>query len=199
VEESADGGFGAVEDGGDFGGGEIFEGGEKEGLALVFGEAVEGVEDEGHTLGFGEGLVGGEVGGDEGLGEEGIDLVGADAALAVEGEVPGDADEPGAEVADGGKLVLVLEDAEERVLDDVFGFGAVAEDGVSDAEEEGGVGGDEVGEVELGCAGEGFRWGGVRQNQAVTLNHVWPSIGTDGGVRGTLVLFLGREQGGSRE
>jgi hypothetical protein len=191
VEEGADGGFGALKDGGDFGGGELFEGGEEEGLALVFGEAVEGVEDEVHALGFGEGEVGGEVGGNEGLGEEGVDLVGADAALAIEGEVPGDADEPGAEVADGGELVLVLEDAEEGVLDDVFGFGTVAEDGVGDAEEERGVGGDEGGEVELGCAGEGVRWGGVRQNQAVTLNHVWPSIGTDGEVGGTLVFFWG--------
>ncbi len=87
-------------------------------------------------------------------GEGFVELVGADAAAAVDGEVPGDADEPDAEVADVGELELMFENAEEDVLDDVFGLGAVAEDGVGDAEEQRGVGLDERGQVGLRC---GFR------------------------------------------
>lgn len=159
-EEGSDGGWGAAEDEGDFGGGEVVDGGEEEGVALGWGEAVEFGEDGLDLLGLGEDEVGGEGLGGEGLGELGVELVGADAAAAVEGKAPADADEPGAEVADVGEGVPVFEDAEEGVLDDVFGFGGVAEDGVGDAEEEGGVGVDEAGDVVGGvglrvCAGDG--------------------------------------------
>jgi hypothetical protein len=90
--------------------------------------------------GFVAGLGGGGGGGDEGVGEERIHLVGTDASATVEGEVPGDADEPDAVVANGGEFVLVFEDADEGVLHDVFSLCGVAQDGVGDAEEERGVG-----------------------------------------------------------
>ena len=51
-------------------------------------------------------------------------------------ESSSDADEPEAEIADLGEGVGVLEDAEEGVLHDVLSFGAGAEDGVGDAEEQ---------------------------------------------------------------
>ena len=105
-EQGADGGFGAVEDGGDFGDAEFVDGGEEQGVALGFGEALDFAEGGGDLAGVGEGLVGGNGVGDEGFGEGFVELVGADAAAAVDGEVPGDADEPDAEVADCGELEL---------------------------------------------------------------------------------------------
>ncbi len=150
-EQGADGGFGAVEDGGDFGDAEFIDGGEQEGVAFGFGKALDFAEGGGDLAGVGEGLVGGNGAGDEGGGEGFVELVGTDATAAVDGEVPGDADEPDAKVADGGKLFLVFEHAEEGVLDDVFGFGTVAEDGMGDAEEQGRVSLDERGEVRLRC------------------------------------------------
>ncbi len=120
-------------------------------MALGFGEALDFAEGGGDLAGVGEGLIGGDGAGDEGFGEGFVELIGADAATAVDGEVPGDADEPDAEVADGGELLLVFEDAEEDVLDDVFRLGAVAEDGVGDAKEQAGVRLDERGQG-------GLRW-----------------------------------------
>lgn len=143
-----------MEDGGDFGDAEFVEGGEKEGVAFGFGEAVDLAEDGGDVVGVGEGLVGGRGSGDERVGEGLVELVGTDATAAVEGEVPGDADEPDAEVADGGKFALMFKDTEEDILDHVFGLGWVAEDGVGDAVEERGVGRDERGEI-------GLRWDGL--------------------------------------
>jgi hypothetical protein len=74
------------------------------------------------VAGVGEGLAGGCGAGDEGGGEVVVELVGTDAAAAVDGEVPGDADVPDAEVADGREIELVgfagvLQNAEEGVLD----------------------------------------------------------------------------------
>ena len=138
-----------MEDGGDFGDAELVDGGEKAGVALGLWEAVDLAEDSGDVAGVGEGLIGGHGGGEECVGEGLVELVGADAPSAVEGEVPGDADEPDAEVADGGELVLMFEYAEKDVLNNVFGLGGVAEDGVGDAVEERGVGRDERGEI--GC------------------------------------------------
>jgi hypothetical protein len=139
-EQGSGGGFGAVEEGGDLGVGELVDGGEEEGVAFGGGKAVDLAESCGDLAGFGEGLVGGGGGGDEGVGEERVHLVGTDAAATVEGEVPGDADEPDAVVADGWELVLVFQDADEGVLHDVFGLCAVTQDGVGDAEEQSGVG-----------------------------------------------------------
>jgi hypothetical protein len=155
-EQGSDCGFGAVEDEGNFGDAEFVDGGEKEGVALGLGEALDFAEDGGDLAGVGEGLVGGYGGRDEGGGELVVHLVGTDAAAAVDGEVPGDADEPDAEISNGGEIVtvgfeVVLEDADEDVLDNVFGLGAVAEDGVGDAEEKRGVGFDEGGEIGLRC------------------------------------------------
>jgi hypothetical protein len=158
-EQGADGGFGAAGDGGELGGGEFVERGEQKDLALGFGQAIEFVKDGLHALALVQDLVGWDGACDEGGGEGVVDLVGADAAAAVECEVPGDADEPDAGVANGVLagcgvgLVLVLEDAEEGVLDHVFGLGAAAQDGVGDAEEQAGVGGDEGGDVERGGSG----------------------------------------------
>ncbi len=115
-EQGADGGFGALEDGGDFGDAELVDGGEQEGVALGFGEAFDFAEGGGDLAGVGEGLVGGDGGCDE-RGREGlVKLVGADAAAAIDGEVPGDADEPDAEVADGREVFFVFEYAEEGIL-----------------------------------------------------------------------------------
>ena len=199
-EQGADGGVGFAEDGGDFGGGELVDGGEEEDVALGFREAVPLAEDGLETLGVLEGLVGGEGAGDETLGEEIVHLLGADAAAAIEGEVPGDADEPDAEVEDGIEGVAAFEDADEGVLDNVFGLGTAAEDGVGDAEEEGGVGLDEGSEVR-------FRPGGTREgkDQAAFLEgghkcldwlrtervgEILPAMGTDGQRRGTLGRIL---------
>lgn len=70
---------------------------------------------------------------------------------AVEREVPCDAHQPGAKIDNCGELVLVLalEDADEGVLNNVFGFGRVAQDGERDAVEEGRVIADKRGEVGL--------------------------------------------------
>jgi hypothetical protein len=148
-----------VKEGGDFGDAELVDGGEEQGVALGLGEALDFAEDGGDVASVGEGLVGGCGGRDEGLGEGLVELVGADAAATVEGKVPGDADEPDAEVADGGEFELVFENAEEDVLDYVFGLGAVAEDGVGDAEEQRGVGGNEG--VECGFCEGGWDWDGT--------------------------------------
>jgi hypothetical protein len=102
-----------------------------------------------------KGDVGGCIVADEGVGEDFVELIGPDAAAAVEREVPGDADEPDAEVADFGKSAAMFHDAEEGVLHDVFGFGGVAEDGVGDAKEEGGVGFDERGDGGVRFGGPG--------------------------------------------
>ena len=157
-EQGSDCGFGAVEDEGDFGDAEFVDGGEEEGVALGLGETLDFAEHGGDLAGVGEGLVGRCGAGEEGGGELVVHLVGADAAAAVDGEVPGDADQPDAEIADGGEIEtvgfeIVFEDTDEDVLDDVFGLGAVAEDGVGDAEEERGVGLDEGGEIGLRCCG----------------------------------------------
>ena len=127
-------------------------------MTLGFGEALPLAEDGFEAGGLGKGLVGGEGASDEAFGEEIVHLLRADAAAAIEGEVPGDADEPDAEVTDVGESVATLKDADEGVLDGVFGFGAAAEDGVGDAKEEGGVGLGESGEVE-------FRPGGTRDGK----------------------------------
>jgi hypothetical protein len=145
VDEGADGGWGAMEDGGDFGGGELVDGGQEQGLAFEAGETFEFGEDGVELLGELEGVVGGLERGGELGGEGRVDLVGADAAAAIESEVPGDADEPDAEVADGGELGVVgfldvLQDPDEGVLDGVFGFGGIAQKGVGDAEEQRSVG-----------------------------------------------------------
>jgi hypothetical protein len=55
---------------------------------------------------------------------------------AVEGEVPGDAYQPDAHLADVLQRGAVFEDADEDILDDVLCLGPTAEDGVCDPEEE---------------------------------------------------------------
>ncbi len=148
-EQGADGGFGAVEDGGDFGDAEFVDGGEQQGVALGLGEALDFPKRRRDLAGVGEGLVGGGGAGNEGLGEGFVELVGADAAAAVDGQVPGDADQPDAQVADCRQFEAVFENAEKDVLNNVFGLGAVAKDGVGDAEEQRGVSLDEGGQVRL--------------------------------------------------
>ena len=201
-EQGSDGGFGAVKVGGDFGDAEVVDGGEEEGVAFGVGEAVDFAEDGGDVAGVGESLVGGCGVGDEGGGELVVELVGTDAAAAVDGEVPGDADEPDAEVADGREIELVglggvLEDAEEGVLDDVFGLGGVAEDGVGDAEEERGVGVDEGGEIGLRCCKvRGDQSHGPSPFPLAAGRHVSPSTGTDGRVWDSLGNIFVREFAG---
>ncbi len=113
------------------------------------GETLPLAEDGFEARGLLQGLVGGKGVGDEAFGEEVVHLLRADAATAIEGEVPGDADEPDAEIANLVEGVAPFEDADEGVLHDIFGLGAAAEDGVGDAKEEGGVGLGESGEVDF--------------------------------------------------
>lgn len=161
VQEGADGRLGFVHDLGDFWSGEFVEGGEEQGLALGLGKAIDGVEDALRLLRFVEGLIGWGVATGEGCEDKIVGLIGLGAAAAVESEIPGDADQPGAKIADGGKVVLVLEDAEKGVLNSVFGFRAIAEDGMGDAEESGCMGSDERRQIHLGCGG----FGELRQGQ----------------------------------
>jgi hypothetical protein len=150
VEQGADGGGRFVEHGGDGRGVELVECGEEKDGALGFGEGVDGGEGGLQGVVLGEELVGGQVGGDEGVYKTLFELAGRLAAFTVEGEVPGDADEPDAEVVDLGELVLVLQDANEGVLHGVFGLCAVTQDRVGDSKEERGVGVHECGEVDFG-------------------------------------------------
>ena len=154
-DECADGGLGFVEDLGELAGVELVDGREQEDLALGAGKAVDLAEDAGEFAGLVKGDVGGCVAAGERVGEGVVHLVGTDAAAAVEREVPGDAHEPDAEVADFGKRALVFHDADEGVLHGVLGLGGVAEDGVGDAEEERGVGLDERGEGGVRLGGPG--------------------------------------------
>jgi hypothetical protein len=131
--------------------------------------------------------VGGQLAGDEGVYKSFFKLTGSLAALAVECEVPGDADEPDAEVFDLGELVTVLQDAEKGVLHGVLGLCAVAEDRVGDAEEERSVGLHEGGEVDL--RPDLLRgW----QRQTITLKHCHLNLlqGQTGGVGKRSDLFL---------
>jgi len=148
VDEGSDGGGRFVEYGCDRVGVEVVDGGEKQGGALGFGESVDGGEGGLQGVVLGELLVDGQVARDEGFDETCFELTGRFAAFAVEGEVPGDADEPDAEVFDGVERVLMLQYAHEGVLHGVFSFGAVTQDPVGDAEEQGGVGVHERGEVD---------------------------------------------------
>ena len=148
-EQRAYAGFAASEYGADLCGTEFVHGREQEGLALFLGQALHGAEHLLDLSRLGEGLVGGKTGGNQAGGEQVVHLVGPGAANAVEGEVPGDADQPGADVDDGGERVPALEDPEECILDNVFSFGRVAEDGERDAVEQPGVFAHEGGEVGL--------------------------------------------------
>ena len=75
------------------------------------------------------------------------------AALAVEDDIPGDADEPDAMVADFAELFSMPENAEEGFLHGVFRLGGISGDGVGYAVESIGILGDERGD---GLAGVGF-------------------------------------------
>jgi hypothetical protein len=194
-EQGADGGGRFVEHGGDGGGVEFVDSGEEKDGALGLGEGVDGGEGGGDGALLGEELVGGEVGGYEGFYKAGFELAGADAAFAVEGEVPGDADEPDAEVFDLGELVAVLQDAEEGVLHGVFGLCAVPQDGMGNAEEERGVGFHESGEVDL--RPDLLRgW----QRQTVSLKHCHLNLlqGQTGGWGKRSDLFCGEYEERSR-
>jgi hypothetical protein len=82
--------------------------------------------------GLRESLVGGQGGRDETRGEHVVHLLGPDFAAAVEGEVPGDADEPWSDLDDVAEFPLAFEHAEEDVLDYIFSFGCIAENGQRD-------------------------------------------------------------------
>jgi len=134
-------------------------------MALGFGEPLDLGEDEADASCFVEGAVGGKALRGEGLGEGFVELAGTDAAATVDGEVPCDAREPDAEIADGGQGVVMFEDADEDVLDDIFGFGGAAQDGVGDAEEQFGVCLNEGGEVDLPRALGGRYWQAIFLDQ----------------------------------
>jgi hypothetical protein len=127
-----------------------------------------------------------------------IHLVGPDAAAAIEGEVPGDANQPDAHVAHGGEGEAMLDDAEEDVLDDVFGLGAAAQDGVGDAKEEHSVGRDQRGQIDLGLdgMGSGTLRGGRCQAEVLDRGYVAHLLGQtgDGGIRSG--IFGGRKYRG---
>ena len=96
-----------------------------------------------------EGAVCGCCGSDKRVDKLGVGWAGPAAAEAIEGEVPRDANEPDAVVADAGQRCRPLEDTEEGVLNDVFGFGVGVKQGVGDAEEQRGVRLNERGEIDL--------------------------------------------------
>jgi hypothetical protein len=148
-EQRAHAGFTSFHHRGYFGGAEFFNRGEEQSLALLFWQALHCGEDLADAAGFGECLVGGQVARGELRGEDLIHLIGPDAAAAIKGKVPCDADKPWADFDDGAHFVPVLEDAEKDFLDDVLGLGLVAQDGECDAEEQAGVVANDRGEVGL--------------------------------------------------
>ena len=158
-------------------------------MALGFGQALPLAEDGFEAIGLLEGLVSGKGAGDEAFGEEVVHLLRTDAAAAIEGEVPGDPNEPDAEVADPIEGEAVFKDADEGVLDDVSGLGAAAEDGVGDAKGEGGVGPSEDREIK-------FRPGGTRdgEDQAAFLDRGHRRLWGNG--HGWTYLLSGQTGGG---
>ena len=110
--EGSHGGLALVEDAGDLRGGEFIAGGEEKDVAFGFGKPLPLAEHGPEALCVCEGLIGGQGPGDEGLSEEVVHLLRADAAAAIEGKVPGNADEPDTEIADLLQGVAALEDAE---------------------------------------------------------------------------------------
>ena len=102
-------------------------------------QAIDRVKHRLHLLSLLKGEIGWELTTGEGLQEKCLDLFRADAAAAVQGEIPGDADEPDAQVADGGERTPMFEHADEDILHDIFGFASVAQDRVRYTEEYGGV------------------------------------------------------------
>ena len=164
MQEGADGGFGLVHDLGDLRRGEFVERGKQQRLALEWGEAVDGVEDALRLLSLLQGLICRGIGRGEGLQEEVVGLLGLGAAAgsaAVHRKIPRDADEPGAEVTNGGEIALVLEHAQEGVLYGVFGFSAIAEQRMGDTKEGGGMVLNKRRQVHLGRGG----FGELRQRQ----------------------------------
>ena len=75
--------------------------------------------------------------------EEVIHLLGPNTTAAIEREVPGDAHQPYAKIANGGQLAAVLDDADEGVLHNVFGLGPVRQHAPSHGEKLGAVAGNQ--------------------------------------------------------
>ncbi len=89
----------------------------------VAGQSLDCTKHLADASGFCQSLIGGQIGGDEALGEEIVDLLRVDATAAVEGEVPGDAHQPGPQVYDCSQLRFSLADAQEDVLYHVLRLG----------------------------------------------------------------------------
>jgi hypothetical protein len=156
-EQGSHGRFGFAEDDGDLGGAEFFDRGEQEDVVFGAGQALHLAEYAADALGFVKGLMRCCAAGGKVVGEVLVELLRADSAATVDGEVPCDAREPDAHVAYVGEAIAVFEDANKGVLHDVFGLGGAAKDGVGDAEEEARVCLDEGGEVDLGLCALGER------------------------------------------
>jgi hypothetical protein len=143
-------GFALSQNAGNLCGGEVFYGGEQKDVTLCPGEFFHLGEDALDALGFVEGVVWRCGVGGEAFGEALVELLWAYATAAVDGEIPSDADEPDAHVANAVEALTVFEDANEGVLYDVLGLGGAVKDGVGDAKEEARVCLDEGGEVDVG-------------------------------------------------
>ena len=109
-------------------GGEVFDCGEQQYVTFGSRHLSISAQDALHALGFVEGVVGrcGLCG--EAFGEPLVDLLGTYATAAVDGEVPCDADEPDAHVANVAEALTVFEDADEGVLYDVLGLRGAVKD-----------------------------------------------------------------------
>ena len=105
-------------------------------MALCFGQPFHLAEDGGGALRLVNGLVCGDVSGNETLSEDFVDLLGMNAPLSIDGEIPGYTYQPNAGVAHLLQRTAMLQYADEDVLNDVLGFGAASQDGVSYAEQE---------------------------------------------------------------
>ena len=110
-EQRANGGFASSEDLRDLGGFHLVNRGEQQDVAFAFGQPLDGGEHKRHAACFVERVVGGEGLRGERPGEGFVQLLGADAPSAVDGEVPGDAHQPDAQVAHIGQRAAMFEHA----------------------------------------------------------------------------------------
>ena len=97
-------------------------------MALAPGQSLELAKDGVNALRLVERLVGRNVACDQAPRKGLVQLLRPDAPPAVDGEIPCNADQPDAQVTNGGQGPAMFEDADEGVLNDVFGFCAAPQD-----------------------------------------------------------------------
>ena len=127
---------------GDLNAGQLFKGRKQQHLALLGGQPLDAGEHVGVMLRRRGHLFGRKPGG----GQHSRQFVyvvglraGLGAALAVEHDVPNDANEPDAVVAHLTKRVAMAQHAQKCLLHGIFGVGGIAQDGISHAIERAGI------------------------------------------------------------